>query len=110
MIEQRLRAPVQTCDDSDKLHERLMRNAEGLIQQAAAQNLSRNSLLLPKSRIEAINQDVRVNERGHEYTCPRASSLDQHQIVMGSLPAAYPRLPHVAVAAPSLDQTMSSVL
>ena len=109
MIEQGLRAPVHASDDSYKLQECLVGNAEGLIQQAAAQNLRRNTLLLRESRIEAIKQDVRVNERDHECICPRASSLDQRQTVT-SLHLAFPRLLHVAVAASSLDQTTPSAL
>ena len=109
MTEQWLGAPVHASDNCYKLHQRLMGNAQRLIHHAATQNLSRNPLLLWKSRIEAINEDVRINERDHGYRSLRVSSLDQHQILNRSQPPCRTLL-HVAVASPSLDQTMPGVL
>jgi len=64
MTKQGLRTPVHASDDSYELHERLMGDAERLIHQADAQNLGRNPLLLWESRIEAIDEDARINEPG----------------------------------------------
>ena len=77
MTEQGLRTPVHTSDDSYELQERLLGDAERLIHQAAAQNLGRNPLLLWESRIETIDEDVRINESHHGYRSLRVSSLGQ---------------------------------
>ena len=77
MTEQGLRTPVHASDDGYELHERLMGDAERLIHQADAQNLGRNPLLLWESRIEAIDEDARINESCHRYRSLRGSSLGQ---------------------------------
>lgn len=78
MTEQRLRAPVHASDDSYKLEERLMGNQERLVHHAAAQNLSRNPLLLWESRIEVINR-MFVSTRDTTdicvFACPASVSI-----------------------------------
>ena len=69
-----------TSDDSYELQERLMGDAERLIHQADAQNFCRNPLLLWESRIETIDEDVRINESCDGYRSLRVSSLGQRQI------------------------------
>lgn len=68
---------MYASDDSYKLQERLMGDAERLVHQVTAQNLGRNPLLLWESRIKAIDENVRINESYHGYTSLRVSSLGQ---------------------------------
>jgi hypothetical protein len=53
----------------------LMRYPYGVLKDAPPEDLRCNSLLFGKPAIASIDQDVRVNEGGHAYTDPLASSL-----------------------------------
>jgi len=51
-----------TCDRSGKFNDRLMRDSNGVVSDAATQQIGRRSLLLGKSRVESIDQDVCINQ------------------------------------------------
>jgi hypothetical protein len=61
-----------------------VRNADGILDDAAPEKAGRNLLLFGKPVIEAINQNIRVNETGHGGTGPPSSILDlEHAVLDG---------------------------
>ena len=57
-----------------KLNDRLMRYADRVFDDAAPENFRRDLLLLREAAIEAVNQNVRINERGHACKDPLSST------------------------------------
>jgi len=64
----------------DELKDRLMRQPDGVFDDAAPENLGRNLLLLCKAAVEPIDQDVGINESGHACRDPLFSILGREAV------------------------------
>lgn len=73
------------CDGGKKLNDRLMRQTDRVFDDAAPENLRGNLLLFGKAVIEAVDQNVRVNESGHARRGPLSSNLDGAAVVPHAL-------------------------
>jgi hypothetical protein len=62
------------ADSGDELHERLVRDPDRIVRDSCAQERCGLHLLCRKPAVEPVDENVRVNERGHGGTAPRASS------------------------------------
>ena len=68
------------CYRCHELNNRLMRQAHGVFDDAAPENLGRNLLLLDEPAIEPIDQDVGINECGHDRKDPLFSILGREAV------------------------------
>jgi hypothetical protein len=68
----------------DKLNDRLMGHAYRIFEDTLPQNLKSNLLLGRESIVEAINENVRVNESCHVCRDPLSSTLDGASLASSS--------------------------
>jgi hypothetical protein len=67
-----------------ELDQRLVRHANAALNDATTEKHRRAPLPFGKSRVEAVDENVRINEGGHERKDPRVSSRDRGGVPPGS--------------------------
>jgi hypothetical protein len=73
--EQDVAVVERPAGEGDELDDRLVRDEHRPVLDAGPQEVGRDPLLLRKAPVEAVDENIRVNESGHARTARRAASL-----------------------------------
>src|SRR5579859_7421289 len=68
----------------NKFHDRLVRNSNGIFRDPSPQDLSCDLLAVQEPWVETIDEDVRINERGHDDKGPLGSTPGSVPMPRGS--------------------------